>query len=129
MEKENNLSVIITTEHNLSVEMIEDIIVTAFEGGINYWCKLVKVIDFPPKMTADLSDMYASSILANGGVVRLYDAESNDVWLLNRPMVIKGIEMYCSENNVTPEGMYENHDADTADAIIQYAVFNEITFG
>jgi len=129
MEEKDNLSITITIKHNLSIKMIDDLMTTAFEGGINYWCKNVKIIDFPSNMMENTSDFYASTVLANGGVVRLYDVESRDVWILNRPMIVKGIEMYCNEYKVTPEYMYDTHDADTADAIVQYAVFNELIFG
>jgi len=129
MEEKDDLSINITINHKLSIEMIDDLMTTAFEGGINYWCKKVKIIDFPPNMNVNLTNLFASTLLANGGLVRLYDAESNDEWILNRPMIIKGIEMYCNKNSVTPEYMYDMHDADTADEIVQYAVFNELIFG
>lgn len=127
MEENNELSLSITTNHIITTKMIDDLMVCAFEGGINYWCRKVEIIEFPPD-TKDQTRMVASEVLANNGIVRLYDAESSDKWVLNRMMVIKGISMYCKENNMTPDEMYDSHDVDTVDCIVQYALFDSIVF-
>ena len=43
--------------------------------------------------------------------------------------MLKGIQMYCEKRGITPKELVEDYDADDADAIIQYAVMNEIVFG
>ena len=115
----------IILRQKITEEMLGNLMVTAFEGGINYWCKKVKVIKFP--ISGDL-DWLASDVIAHGGDLKLYDDESDDTWILNREMLLKGIKMYCEDWEIGVEEMYENHDALTADAIVQYALFNEIIF-
>ncbi len=124
----SELSIQITTNHELTVQMIDDLMVTALEGGINYWCRKAKITKFPENVEEGQS-MTATEVLANGGELTLYDAESDDKWLLTREGFLKGLKMHCEANMSDLMEMYENHDADDADAIVQYAVFNEIVFG
>ena len=131
MEEKDNLSITLIIEYNISLEMLDDFIVTAFEGGINYWCGKVRIKNYPPNID-DKSDeahkMLASSVLTLGGEIVLFDAESDDQWILTRPDIIKGIKMRCEDRKITPEGLYDSYDVDDVDAIVQYAIFNEITF-
>lgn len=124
----------ITIEQELKPEDINDLIVTALEGGINYWCgQAVK------KRNADKSWFgvapenqdkinYASDLIGYGGVLILHDAESSDKWELDLEKMLKGIKMHCTEKGVTPLELMDNYDADDADCIVQYAIFNEIMF-
>lgn len=126
----------ITTTHTFSKEDIADLIVTALEGGINYWCRKAKI-----KLNAVTGDffgvkpedqdkvIYASDAISYGGTLILFDAESTDKWELTLENVLKGIEKHCTTRNITPSGLMDNYDADDADAIVQYAIFNELTFG
>ncbi|MFA5207376.1 MAG: hypothetical protein WC428_01850 [Candidatus Paceibacterota bacterium] len=125
----------ITTTHTFSKEDISDLIVTALEGGINYWCRKAKIkLDTEgnyfnvPKEDQD-KVIYASDAISYGGTLILFDAESTDKWELNLENVQKGIQMHCEKRNIAPAGLMDNYDAEDADCIVQYAVFNELTFG
>jgi hypothetical protein len=114
-------------EIHLNSEQIADLMVTAFEGGINYWCRSVVIND---TTNPDHTGKLASEIISLGGELTLCDADISDKWLLTRDMVIKGIKMYCKENNYTSmDLLMDEHDADTADAIVQLALFGEVVFG
>lgn len=113
-------------ERELSQEFISDIICTAFEGGINYWCN-----------TADptvVDKQYVSAVL--------YDAEDENKahTLTSEAMVeaIKGImegTYQCrsdireaiTKGIIDLDGGYI--DADGADVIVQFAVFKELVYG
>ena len=125
----------ITTTHTFSKEDISDLIVTALEGGINYWCRKAKIkLDTEgnyfnvPKEDQD-KVIYASDAISYGGTLILFDAESTDKWELNLENVQKGIQMHCEKRNIAPSALMDVHDAGDADCIVQYAVFNELTFG
>lgn len=126
-ENSNSTNIRITTSYEITEEMISDLMVAAFEGGINYWCGSVKILTYPKG--EENSKMYASDVISKNGTLLLFDAESSDKWILTRDKVINGIKLQCEDKNVTPTEMYDNHDADDADAIVQFALFNEIVFG
>jgi hypothetical protein len=110
----------------LTNENINDLLVTAFEGGINYWCGKVKIKSIPDG--ADVQ--YASDVISIGGTLELQDIESPDKWDLTLEKMLKGIKWYCEQNGYTnADDLMDNHDADTADAIVQYALFDEVVFG
>jgi hypothetical protein len=106
---------------------ISDLMVAGLEGGINYWCRKAKITMIPEGVNQDI---YASDLIAKGGTLELYDAESTDHWELTLEKFLKGVKYVCERDGYTcANDLMDNHDADTADAIIQYALFNEIVFG
>jgi len=132
---EKTFKVEIKQSHEFSVEDINDLIVAALEGGINYWCRKAVI-----KLDADKNYIgvepedqekvtYASDVIGYNGVLILYDAESSDKWELDLEKMLKGIAMHCENRNIALSDLLDNHDADDADAIVQYACFGEIVFG
>lgn len=113
-----------TVSHKFSDEDLNDLVSTALEGGINYWCGEVKFIDIPNGTYFE----HSSDVISIGGKLLLCDAESDDTWLLDRDKLLKGIQMYCENNNVAPSDLMDIYDANDADSIIQYAVFGELMF-
>ena len=112
----------------LSNEDINDLMACALEGGINYWCGQVRVKDIPKEFEGKYE--YASEVIALGGVLELHDAESDDKWELTLEKFFHGVKLTCEDVGfISGQDLMENHDADTADAIIQLALFNEIVFG
>ena len=126
----------VVMKHEFSTQDINDLVVTALEGGINYWCRKAEMLrDKVTHMFVGISDedqdkiQYASDVIGYGGTLVLYDAESSDKWELTPEKFIKGIKMHCEEMAINPANLIDNHDAGDADAILQYALFDEITFG
>lgn len=115
-------------KNDVSIQDLSDLMVTALEGGINYWCRKAKITKFPENLEEELS-MSADEVVANGGEIKLYDAESDDTWVLNRDKLLIGIKLHCDNINSTVSEMIENHDAGDADSIVQYAIFSELIFG
>lgn len=119
----------VTISHKFSDEDLNDLVSTALEGGINYWCGNVKVKE--GSMSEKLYDSInsISDAVSKGGTLVFYDAESDDTWEeLDRDKLLKGIQMHCENNNVAPSDLMDMYDADDADSIIQYAVFDELIF-
>lgn len=112
----------------LKSEDIDDIMYTALNGGIGYWCRRAEVV-------GEYRGMLASEQISRGGTLRLHDAESSDVWELTRDKFIEGfrqwLEQGSSETGVLIGGDVDTGaiDAECADAIVQFALFGEVVFG
>ncbi len=113
-------------EVNLTQQDIDDIMVTALEGGINYWCRKAKVV-------GEYLGEYASEQISRGGSLTLYDAESSDKWELTLEKFLNGVKLYFEqgchvqvEDNSIDAG---DIDANDADCIVQFALFEKVVFG
>lgn len=105
---------------------IDDIICTALEGGINYWCDCVEV-------EGEYLGEYASEQISRGGTLTFHDSEKPYQYKLTLDKFIKGLKTFIRERGL--DAIYDldietfDIDADDADAIIQYALFDEIIYG
>lgn len=128
MVVEESFPVKIEITVNLSTQDIDDIMVAALEGGINYWCSKVKVV-------GEYLGECASEQISRGGKLRLYDKESADTWILTRNKFLKGLKLWLTNGMDVDHGIVENGletsviDAVQADCIIQYAIFGKVAFG
>jgi hypothetical protein len=126
----------IEIEVDVTEEQMSDVMVTALEGGINYWCRKAEMKKDTVgggfegvSLENEENLIFASDIIGKGGILILHDAESDDTWELNQEKLLNGIKRYMIEENIgSMEELIDNHDADTADQIVQYAVFNEQMF-
>lgn len=112
----------------VSPEDIDDILSTAFNGGISYWCSEAEPVD-------GIFGHSASEQIARGGTLKLYDCESSDTYELNLEKMLRGIRLWV-ENEQDEYGVLDgneldcsNVDATAADAMVQYALFGEIIYG
>jgi hypothetical protein len=107
-------------------ENIGDILAAAFEGGINYWCDEVKVVD-----DNYMDARFASDAVSRGAIVKLHlsDYEDPVPELLTRKTIVKGIEMAAIAHGLSVDEFIENHDAEDADMAVQFAVFGKLVFG
>jgi hypothetical protein len=125
----------ITLSHEFSTQDINDLVVTALEGGINYWCGKAVINKDRDGKIIGVSDEdqekvnYASDVIGYGGSLTLHDAESSDKWKLTRDSMLKGIKMFCEDRCTDPAELIDNHDAGDADSIVQYALFDELVYG
>ena len=106
-------------------EDINDLVTCALEGGINYWCEKAEITKQPTEEYE-----FASDVIGIGGEITLHDAESDDTWVLDKEKFLKGVEKAIEHYEYADvEELIDNHDAETADVIIQFAIFDEIVFG
>ena len=120
-------------------ENIDDILATALEGGINYWCDRAEVV-------GDYLGDFASEQISRGGQLKLFDFEAEEVYLLTKEKLIDGIKKYLTdpdkpydilESGTDSVGCSKGEsvidccmvDASVADMIIQYALFGEVIYG
>lgn len=119
----------------LSEADIDDIMCAALEGGICYWCCQAKVV-------GEYLGEYAHEQIARGGTLKLYDAESDDVWELTREKFLNGVKLYAEQYRLPlmTDGCLNTSeiesridvfeiDGDAADCIVQLALFGEVVFG
>lgn len=112
---------------------IDDIMSTALEGAITYWCDEAKV-------SGDYLGKYTSDQISRGGMVLLHE-EEEDCWhTLTKEKLINGIRLWLEDTRedfeptcVDEDGAQRLDtgciDAFEADVIIQCALFDEIIFG
>ena len=120
----------------LTPEDVSDIICTAHYGAISYWCDDVFFDNSQNKTSAEH--------LLNGGSVQYHlDEEFEDgveEYTLTLEKLVKGVRMYVMDWVEKPKSFYcilddnggidtANIDAEVADCIIQYALFDDIIFG
>lgn len=116
-------SVIITQED------VDDIVCTALEGGITYWCCKAEVCE------DEYYGEYASDQISMGGSLRLYDDENDEQYILTLDNFLKGIQQaikdgYGSDwfgDDARLDAM--NIDGEAADVIVQCALFGEVIYG
>lgn len=135
----NDFKVKVELEVNVTQEDIDDIVTTALEGGINYWCRKAEVV-------GDYLGECASEQISRGGMLKLYDSEGDKTYELTRDKLLDGIKKYCEDTKRPYDIMYAGVnsvgcstgeygldccmvDATVADMIIQYAVMEEIVYG
>lgn len=107
-------------------ECIDDIMATALEGGITYWCDCAEVV-------GERLGEFASEQISRGGTLRLHDFEENKNYELTLDKFLVGLAKVVGERglDVLYQGKIDssNIDAEDADAIIQYAIFGEVVYG
>jgi hypothetical protein len=115
-------------------KMIDDVLVTAFEGGINYWCSKVEVAE------KNYVGMASGAISKNCTLFLIEDrseeGEPDERHLLDRETMISGFRQAIVKFPRLLEELndYENMagviiDAEMADCIVQLALFDEIIYG
>jgi hypothetical protein len=120
-------------------EVLEDIFVTALEGGSNYWYYIpdhsIKAIRNAVPKSEDpyLSTAILKAILDHDVKVAINDAENEDevVGVITRgtmqarlQMLAEGKSKWALEAHIKEEG-----DADSADIVFQYLTMGEVVYG
>ena len=115
-------------EINVSDEQINALLCAAFNGGINYWCYSANV---QGRVKKEDNDDYLFQLLTKNYPIELELHDEDDkTYVLTKNAFLKGIQRYMFERSqVYWEGVFNNHDAYTADEIIQYAVFDKVIYG
>jgi len=126
-ETTNDLTLQVTM--TISQERLEDLLCTAFEGGVNYWAG-TRIKGRPAQ-----DCRYVHQIPARGGTLELFDdlgegwPEQHDPFL-NRGALQRGLKVMSEKYpRHFADFLQEQEDATTADVFVQCAVFGEIVFG
>lgn len=108
---------------------VDDIMATALDCGISYWCYRAEVI-------GEYKGVYASDQISRGGLLRLYDREDGGKYMLSLDGFLNGLKLWIESGACYEFGAVENNklevgqiDAVAADSIVQYALFGELVYG
>jgi hypothetical protein len=134
----------------VTAQDIDDIICTALEGGITYWCDEADITKFPdPATYTRITDKpfndkdrttweWASDVISRGGELTLHDNEGSMTYVLTLDKTLAGIKLFltCKNHNSSyNQGVIQHGgldcasiDADCADMIVQYALFGEVVY-
>lgn len=126
MSESRKFDIVAEIKVNLTQQDIDDIMVTALEGGINYWCRKAEVV-------GEYLGKCASDQISRGGSLILHDAESSDKWELTLEKFLEGVKRYFEDgcHVQVDDGCIDTGDIDAGDAdcIVQFALFGEVQFG
>lgn len=118
----------VTTILRVTEEDIDDIMCSALEGGITYWCDCAKVI-------GDYLGEWAHEQIARGGTLRLHDFEEDKEYDLDIEKLLHGIHKAYSDGYYHDYGWCNGLeldccqvDASVADCIIQLALFDDVIY-
>jgi hypothetical protein len=129
----------ITINQSISREVLEDIFVTALEGGSNYWYYLpeesIKAIrDAVPKSEDPyISTAILKAILDHDVKVLVNDAEQEDelIGVVSKSTMQARLQLlsdsdsrWALESHVREEG-----DVSSADVVFQYLAMGEVVYG
>lgn len=117
-------------------QRIEDLFVTALEGGSNYWAlfdiNLSNSQRQEMKAIGSLSEYLFDQVMNHGQSYLVYDLEDEEELLgeINKANLKRGYKLlkedYEEDFADVVQGSY---DANTADIFLQLAVIGELTFG
>ena len=117
-------------ELEITDEDIDNIMARALEGGVNHWCSKAQVV-------GDYLGEYASEQISRGGKLNLYDGEDHLRYTLDKEKFMEDLKKFIGSRGV---GLFDKKysgklcidtcllDADDADCIIQYALFDEVFY-
>ena len=120
-----NISAVI--EVTVTDDDIDNIMCAALEGGITYWCSKAEVVG---KYLGE----YASEQISRGGALKLHDCEDDTVFELTLEKFLNGLRLWIENDRsfalMNGGGLDASEiDAVAADAIVQYALFNDVVYG
>ena len=120
-------------------EVLEDIFVTALEGGSNYWYFLpehsIKAIRTAVPKSEDpyLSTAILKAILDHDGKVAINDAENEDevIGVITRGTMQARLQLLADSELkwALDAHIKEEGDADSADIVFQYLTMGEVIYG
>jgi hypothetical protein len=118
-------------------DQIADQIVTAVEGGCNYWLASFKLVTPRLSLTAGREGLwYAKSAIWEDGpflirAVGLENDDGDEEWLLTPENLKRGLKVMATSHPKHFDDAFvsEGCDAETADVFLQCCLFEEIVYG
>lgn len=120
---------------DITVQEMDDIISTALEGGITYWCCEAYPLALKHTNKWPEGVEWASQCLSRGYDIVLVDAEEDDEngipveYILTLDDMIRGIQMFCEIHGKHYNILRDDYDASDADCMVQYALFGDLVYG
>lgn len=123
----------ITVTYHYTDDDLENILITALEGGIGYWACLDNGGDDFDRQPRDMpTSEWCWKLLQDGGSLHFYDAEAVgeddcEEWYMDLADLYKGVGLAIRSGDWS--GRVDDLDATVADSIIQYALFGSVIYG
>lgn len=120
----------ITIEHEVTGRRIADLMVSAIEGGVNYWCAgmYLKVPD-PKTIDHDWWYDYAPLYDRDDLIIEV-KVQGDKPRTVTKKDFEEGIKFMAARYpRHWADFIAENDDAETADVFVQCVVFREIVYG
>ena len=125
---------IINRRLEISDELIESILCSAFEGGITYWANNISCsANKDMKKVGGWKHEYLTKTKKKDAVMYLHDAETGEKYPITKKSIIDALQKMD-----TPEYKYTkalnrllngDWDSDDADIVVQTACFGEVVYG
>ena len=111
--------------------LFENVIVTALEGGSNYWCDIHDQFPDTPKGYSPAQRLALSLVNNPKFKVDVYDTETDEkIGELTQAAMNKGLQLTIDTYpHAFSDMLSENFDAETTDTILQLAVLGEVVYG
>jgi len=110
-----------------TLDLIDNIMISALEGGINYWCASASIApDKNGNVVKRIPYLSTAEMVSRGATLAIQPDDETKSYYLDSKSVLKGWKQYKVNN---PKADPEDLDADAADAIIQIAIFGEVIYG
>ena len=106
-------------------EIVKDLLISAFEGGSNYW---YTIVDHNRKET---KAEFTSEVLAyENGRMSIQTDDHEEIWQVNNKDVKGAIALMEQKYpRHYKDAIEENGDAETGDVFLQLVVFGEVIYG
>lgn len=112
----------VTQSATITDQQIADILCACFEGGSNYWIHSVKRLN--PIRAGYLSDMLAKgSELSIAEIDEDKESGIGKSHVLTTQKMLRGIAKAADFYGKSIASYIENHDGDSADVALQFAIF------
>ena len=129
--KEFKINPTITFDLTVDSDFINDVVTTALEGGINYWCgNAMPANSLTEQLLLDNDIAFLSDVLPRGGSIRLFvdeDDEPEQLKILTLDNFLSGLKTALEKKSIELD-IFDDFDAADADCIVQYAIFGEIVY-
>jgi hypothetical protein len=125
---------IINRRLEISDELIEDILCTAFEGGITYWANNVSVPDQDDARKLKCwKHEYLTKTKKKDAVMYIHDTYSSDKHPITKKAIIDALQKMDNPKykytKTLGRILDETYDAWDADIVVQTACFGEVVYG
>ena len=123
----------ITRTVEISDKLIEDILCTAFEGGITYWADNVSCEDNKDmKEVSGWKHEYLTKTKKKDAVMYIHTMEGGKV-KITKSLIIEALQQMGDPKYKCTKALSrileQTYDADDADIVVQTACFGEVVYG
>ena len=125
---------IINRRIEISDELIEYILCSAFEGGITYWAENISCKDNKDmKKVGGYKSEYLTKTKKKDAVIYVHESETGEKYPITKKSIIDALQkMDTPEYNYTKalnRLLNGDWDSDDADIVVQTACFGEVVYG